>query len=297
MFDTPYQTTPCSRFVLDKITTGIRQQEISEALIEVQGAPGIALVRPGVVDFPPFQQAITKVEAPTLQHSVVIDGRKLLRGDGSPVRIDTYAHAILTARLIQRWVEGDVGVRRDFLSVGDFPVKCFASWISGTLSLRLSLDFAQTAMLRALATIYFIQLHESADGSSTALDQDRLMVRAARSLPGVDPVTLGMSVGEVPKMKNIAEFVVWVKKTLSTARTDELTVGFLYIALAASYGVEYREAVTVALEYPPIFIAMVYTATQDRGYMKTGLGRVVERCISRDNAKEFAKNVNLLLKG
>lgn len=297
MFDTPYQTTPCSRFVLDKIASGVRQQEINEALIDVPGAPGIAMVRPGVVDFPPFMQAITKVEAPTLQHSVVIDGRKLLRADGSPVRNDSYGHAVLTARLIQRWVEGDAGARRDFLSVGDFAAKCFAGWISSNLSLRLSLDFAQTAMLRSLAAIYFLQLHETVSGASTALDQDRLMVRAARVLSGVDAVSLRMAVGEVPYMPTIASFVAWVKQVLNTSRADDLTVGFVYIVLASSYGIEYREAVTVALEYPPMFIAMVYTACLDRGYMKTGLGKVVERTIRGDNAKEFIKNTNHLLKG
>jgi len=297
MFDTPYQTTPCSRFVLDKITTGIRQQEINEALIDVPGAPGVAMVRPGVVDFPPFQQAITKVEAPTLQHSVVIDGRKLLRGDGTPVRNDVYGHAVLTAKLIKLWVEGDAGVRSDFLSVGDFAAKCFAGWISSNLSLRLSLDFAQTAMLRSLATLYFLQLHMQSGAHSTPLDQDRLFVRAARSLPGVDPVSLRMAVGEVPRMETIAAFVTWVKSKLSSSRVDDFTVGFLYVVLAYSYGVEYREAVTVSLESPPIFLAMVYTACMDRGYMKTGLGKVVERTIRADNAKDYIKNVNLLLKG
>ena len=123
------------------------------------------------------------------------------------------------------------------------------------------------------------------------------MVRAARALSGVDAVTLHGVVGDIPPLPNIQSFVNWVKKILDTPRVEDLTVGYLYIALGASYGVAYREAVAISLEYPPVFIAMVYTALNDRGYSKTGLGKIVEKVISRDNHKEFIKNVNHLIKG
>lgn len=297
MFDTPYQTTPCSRFVLDKIATGIRRLEIDEKLVKVAGVEGIALVPPGVTEFQPFSQPITNKEIPTLANTVVLDGRSLLRPDGTAVRIDVFQHTILTAKLTKLWVEGDATARHDFLNVGDFALKAFTSWVSSALALRLSLDFGQTSMLRALTTIYFLQLHEAVDSHTTPLEQDRIMVRAARALAGVDPVTLHAAVGEVPPLESISDFVAWVKKVMNSPRVEQLTVGFIYIALGASYGPAYREAVAIALEYPPMFIAMVYSAVNDRGYSKTGLGKTVERVISRDNHKEFIKNVNNLIKG
>lgn len=297
MFDTPYQTTPCSRFVLDKIATGIRRLEIDDLLVKVAGVEGIALVPPGVTEFPPFLQAITNKEIPTLANTVVLDGRSLLRPDGTAVRIDVFQHAVLTAKLTKLWVQGDASVRHDFLNVGDFALKSFTSWVCSALALRLGLDFSQTTMLRALTTIYFLQLHEVVSSHTTPLEQDRIMVRAARALVGMDPITLNAAVGQIPPLKDIKDYVAWVKKVLNTPRVEDLTVGFIYIALGASYGPAYREAVAVALEYPPTFIAMVYTAVNDRGYSKTGLGKVVERVISRDNHKEFIKNVNNLTKG
>lgn len=295
MFDTPYQTTPCSRFVLDKIAMGVRKLEINESLVSVPGVDGIKLVPTGVTEFQPFLQPITRVDVSTLETSVVIDGRSLLRPDGSPVRVDQFQHTILNAKLIKLWSEGDASVRRDFLSVGDFATKSFVAWLAGAIALRLGLDLGQTAILRALTTIYYLQLHETP--GSTPLDQDRLFIRAARSLPGIDPVSLRVSIGDLPKLETITDYVKWVKAVINSPRTEDLTVGFIYIAIGFSYGPAYREAVTVALEYPPTFIAMVYTALNDRGYSKTALGKVIEKIISRDNHKEFLKNTNLLIKG
>lgn len=297
MFDTPYQTTPCSRFVLDRYINEIRRLEIDNSLVGTDGAPGLGLVAPGVASILPFNQFITKIDAPHLTHDVVGDGRSLLRPDGTVVRKDTFHHTILTGKLTRLWAMGDNNVRRDFLSVGDFATKSFAAWVTQAIVLRLGLDFGQSAILSALTTIYYLQLHHTEEVQKDPAHQDRMFVRASRTLARIDPLTLRASIGDIPVLNNIQDYVTWVQRVLQSARVEQLTVGFLYIALGASYGPAYREHVAVALEYPPTFIAMLYTAVTDRGYSKTGLGKTAEKLINRDNHKEFVKNVNHLTQG
>jgi len=295
MFETPYQTTPGSRTVLERTSAGVRRLEINENLVSMPNQPSdILLVPPGVVDFPPFQQPLTRLEIKTLEASVVLDGRSMLRADKTPVTPnDYYNHQMRYARLTKYWYEGGEAAKRDILNLGDFPIRCFVSWVSANLGVRLGLDFGQVSILRALLAIYYIQLHGVADAGGA--DRDRILTRAARALPGVDPQTLLTLVGDIPPLHSIAELINWIKKVLDSPRTEDLTTNLFWVVLYFSFPPAFREQVAVACEYPPAFIALVYSAVSERSYTKTGLGKNIERIISRQADKELIKGVNHLL--
>lgn len=296
MFETPYQTTPCMRFSLEKEAIGVRKLEIDDELLQVPGAhTGVLMVKPGTGNFPPFQQPLTKREIPTLEADLVIDGRQLLRADGQPVKQDVFNHAVVTANLTLMWMKNEESIRKDMLNLGDFPAKVFGQWLGQALSLRLSLDLGQAALLRAVTSIYYIQMYEPLPENPTDDDRDKILVRAVRSTPGVDYETLLSILGTIPRLNNLSDYIEYVKKVLDTPRTGGLNISLIYTALGYSWGPQYREAVAVALEYPPIFLALVYTTCKQHSYTKTGLGKVIERVVYRENDKEFVKNVNHLL--
>lgn len=295
MFETPYQTTPCRRFLLDKAAVGVRKLEINGELLTSPGMnAGVKIVPPGKGDFPPFAQPLTKTQIPTLESDVVLDGRQLLRADGQAVKLDTLNHAILTANLTALWITGGLAFRKDMLNLGDFPAKVFGQWLSQALTLRLSLDLGQAAMLRAVTVVYYIQLFQPLPENATDDDRDKILVRAVRSIPGVDYDTLLSVLGPIPRMNELADYVAFVKKVIDSPRTEQLDVSLIYTALGYSWGPQYREAVAVALEYPPVFFALVTTTCKQRSYSKTGLGKIIERVVKRDDDREFVKNVNHL---
>jgi hypothetical protein len=294
MFLTPYQTTPCSRYDLSKTFSGIRRLEIDSALVTAQGAPGVKLVPAGVDTFQPYGQPITKLDSPNLESSVVIDGRSLLRADRTPVKLDVYNHAVLYGHLVEMWyTQQNKGIAADLLNLGNFPAKIFINWISGPM-VRLGLEFGQMQQFRILAAVYYIQLFNPLPEHPTADDRERLLTRATRLIPGFDMVTIEQFLGEVPRLNNIRDFVKWVIEKLDTERLHNLIVDYFYSALGFNFGPQYREAVAVALEYPPAFMAMVYTACKERTYQKSGLGKIIEKLISRGDDKEFIKNMNHL---
>lgn len=296
MFQSPYQTTPTARYTLTDTANAIRKLEIGEELLSVEDHPHIKLVPPGITGFPPFRQAITRLEASTLKADVVLDGRSLVRPDGRPVKDDIYAHAILDAELTARWVDNVDGFSKDLLNLGKFAPKIFAQWISNGLSNRLSLDFGQAAVLRTLAVAYYIQLHTPLPEHPTPEDISRIVLRAARSLPGMDPLTLTKIYGEMPRLNNLQDFVNWVKVCIDSPRTDQLNVGFIYTALNYTFSPQMRETASIALEYPPAFVAMVYSSIIERGFTKFSFGKMIQEGRHQNADKEFVQALSHLLK-
>lgn len=296
MFNTPYQTTPCSRFPLDKTAAGIRKLEINEQLVHPEGSPpGVMFIPAGAGDFPPFLQPMTRNEVPNMQAEIVIDGRSLLKADGKPSRTDLFKHHCLTADLVKNWYGLGDSFKKDLLNVSEFPGKVFISWVSSAITVRLGLDFGQVSVLRILCAIYYLQLFKPLSDHPTHDELDRLLVRASRLIPGSSPTVLADMFPKIPSLNNIQDFVDWVKVALDTPRTESMTVPLLYVSLGYSWGPAFRESVAVALEYPPVFFALVYTSIQERSYVKTGLGQVVERTAYRGSERDYVKNLNHLL--
>ena len=301
MFETPYQTTPCARFKMEKTFAGIRRLDIHDELVTLPGSlTGVKAVAPGESDWPPFNQPITQVQIDNLSVPAVIDGSRLLRANGRAVTDDALAHAVLNADLTVLWLRNEKGgFRKDLLNLGTFPLKVFSNWIGNAIALRLQLDPSQAYLTKAMAVVYYIQLCTPLSEHPTADEIDVLMIRAARALPATDALTLAGVLGEIPRIRNILEFVSWVVKVLDTPRAEQLDgpagVGFIYTAVGFSWGVEYREMVAIALEYPPTFTALLYSTLASRSYKKTGLGRITDNLISRQEDREYIKNVDHLI--
>lgn len=296
MFETPYQTTPCSRYDLSNTLSSVREMEIRNELVPVPGYPNIKMVPPGLYKFQPFQQPITKIELPSMEADIIIDGRQLLRQSGQPVRTDVFDHVVLTALLTKFWYQGSAADKKELINTGPFLPRAFIQWVTKTVTQKLQFDFVQASMLRALTAIYYVQLHGPLMDPNNAAEVDKILTRAARYLPAQTSITLGRAVGDLVPLHNISDYVAWVLKVIDSPRADQLTVSWLQVALAYSWGAAYRETVAVALEYPPVFAAMVYTTAKAHSYTKTSLGMVLQDVVDRTSDKEYITSIKTLLK-
>ena len=83
-----------------------------------------------------------------------------------------------------------------------------------------------------------------------------------------------------------------MKDTGTSPRLASLNAGFLVTAIGGVwFGANARENVAVSLEYPPLFITLVYKALMDRSYHSTMLSRFVEISNRRDAGKDFTRNL------
>lgn len=297
MFDTPYQTTPCLRFSHEKAAKFIREMEIHEELLPAIGSTqGVMMVPPGKKDPLPFLQPITPNQIKALQAPAVIDGRSLLRADGTPAKTDQYNHAVLTADLSVMWCNKGKPFRKDMLDLGEFPAKVFISWLGGAITKRLGLDLGQGQSVRLLTAVYYIQLFEPLSEKPTTEEVDRLLTRTARYIPAIDYLTIAGVLGEVPRLEKLQDLLDWIVKHLDSPRTEDLNISLVYTALGYTFGPPHREAVAIAIEYPPMFIAWMYKLCLARSYTREDLGKVIDMYRGKDSDKEFVKDVQHLIK-
>lgn len=310
MFQSPLQTTACARYKLDKTTAGIKYAELNEELIQDEYNVGtlagiVTMVPPGITDFPPFGQPILKVDFPAMDSKVVIDARNLLRvADKTPLKLDVYKEAIRYATLSYLWsndISPDArGFRGRMLNLSDFPCRVFSSWTSTEISRRLGLDVSQTSLLRVIMAIYFVQSFSSTleFNKTDEAEMSRIVTRASRNVPGTLPgVVMTRLGGKIPYLGSLQDTVDYIKEVIQSPRVEQLNVAFLYTAMTYSMFPAQRETGAVALEYPPAFISLLYTALTERNANKTTLGMAAISQRSKNNDEHFIKGVELIMSG
>jgi hypothetical protein len=62
------------------------------------------------------------------------------------------------------------------------------------------------------------------------------------------------------------------------------------------FGTNAKDYIAVALEHPPTWMAIVYTAIVERTYKNSMIYRVAEKAGKRGGAEEFIKNYTALVK-
>lgn len=297
MFDTPYQTTASSRTAFTQTALQrLRSMEINGELYNVPGPFSVVAVKPGANDVLPFNLPLTQKQIPTMEASVLIDARSHLRANGEVVRKDNWEHAVRMAELTAWWIKTEPFERSSLLSNGNYALIAYSSWISSVVGKVLSLDYTQIMNVRALAAVFYMQLHMSVD-SIEGRDQDRILSRVARSLPRMDVSLLHSIVGDIPLLRDVDDFVQWVIEVLKSPRTDKLTAGVIFNAVGYAWGPAYGEQSRAAVEYPPIFVAMVYSSLIERSFSKNNMGVLLHKIVRSSEDKDFIKSINYILRG
>lgn len=301
MFMTPMQTTPARNYNMQMTVSGIKTAEINDELIPHAEHLRFKLkfVPPGNNDFPPFTQPLTRLELPSLSDAdIVIDGRSFLRvKDQTPLKEDTYRLYVNYATMVNRWAAEPVDFPRRLVNTSDYHIRMFATWLTGEVGRRLSLDPIQLAKLRTIFTIHYIQMTTDVLKDTRSKDaQMQIVTKASRTIPRSSPLLAFEMLGEdIPYLSNISDTLEWAKRILDTPRTDMLNVGFIYSLVSMSTFPALREMITVALEYPPAFIILLHNALTERGINKTQLGKVMVANKDRTTEMQFLRMVNTII--
>lgn len=296
MYITPYQTSAFGKFVFDKTGSVVRRLEIDEQLIKLDPSGKILAIPRSVVDIPPFTMWLTKEEIPGLKTNVVVDGRPFLKEDGTSAKADVSNFYILGGGLISNWMENGSS---DIRAVGgDFLIKLYAQWMRNGLTQRLGLDFSQTYLVQAVMTIFYLQLHTPLTTNSSGQEVDRILNRAARTLPSTDPMTLLDRLGgELVPLNTLEEALAWCREISESPRMEGLTLALARTVVGRAWPIQYREVSNAAVEYPPLFAAMVYHSLKSRGFIRTELGDMIKKSVRPQDATNFTNSMDRLLKG
>jgi hypothetical protein len=283
IYRTPYDTTQCDGFEPGVLKTQaqLKAADAMGALCYV--APNMVLVQDGDArrdNIPGFTHPMVidaklnnEQERPRIAADVRPFGAWNRNQDAFLVRDKSQMDmALLRLRLSSIWLTADRAYLRN---VSPIPVKMFASWISESLQRKFAIDPLEQMRISILAGI----LYNSNFSDDTDLDENE-RVRLAASLGrdlGIEVKEILAVVDEFPVLASVDEFCKAAVK-LGGIRLAELNRGLLYGSVAGAwFGYNYKEVLTTALEHPPTWLAVVYTAGNDRTYLRTGLSDLFKR--------------------
>lgn len=316
MYQTPYETTTLSNYNVIEIKNKIEQDLV---IGEMSYKPLLDMYRyaneniltindsENTMHIPLFSQPLIVNTKPTTNGSeynaMIIDCRGFTSvsrvGVTSVKKPAQYKNHLIGAVLSNYWyLDGNVSM----YNFCKFPTKVFSSWITGTLASKLNLDALSQVRTSAIVAYYFICLFHNYPeyGENNLLDEDELYsigikVGYATGLKSHDAMEM---IRNIPTMSNINDLSSALKQHGGSDRYKQLNITLIYMLLGR-FGMNglTPETVIASIEYPPLFMTMVYIAATERGYNKSNIGNVVHNLRNMTDVKTFIQEVGTILQG
>lgn len=317
IFRTAYDTSACKGYVLTKVRHGVEEViarsyvghiEIPDLkLTGWSGEPLLALVADTsntmVPAFAyPIERELSAAElgASREMHDrtgVVTDLRpytKAVRDGawdikdriGNPSEYNLHAsEAVLT----YYWLNNEP---QHLLTLSKLPMQIYADWISQQLRNRYSLD-PNEQMKVAVISAFFYNCLFVKEGTIGEHEKYRLAGAIARAINVSADVVVSI-LQNVEQIDNVEGLCNAIKDVLQNVRLEGLTHGMLYEIVGRSWYGNSVEAMAIALEHPPTWIAYLRAACTDRSYKNTFIQKLLQHKKASD-LDQFTKAFHNIL--
>lgn len=316
MYRAPYETTTLSNYDVTKIKNEIEQDlvagrlDLTPLMGDVPYASNHVLTindAEKTAHIPLFSQPLIVNTHPATNdpknNRMVIDCRGYTatsrEGIVTVKKPAQYKNHLIAAALSTYWYfDGTVSM----FNLSKFPTKVFSNWITGTLTNKLNLDELSQVRTSAIVAYYFICMFNEYPGFNEGylLDDDQLYVTGikvgyATGLKVHDAIDM---IRNIPTMSNINDLSSALKVHGGSDRYRQLNTALLYMLLGR-FGMNGMtpETVVASVEYPPLFLAMVYIASTERGYNKSNIGNIVHNLRNMGDVKTFVNETRDILQG
>lgn len=196
----------------------------------------------------------------------------------------------IQAQLALDWHHGYQGRIRDLSPLG---LMVYSHWMGENVAKRFALDALQQLQVSVFAAIFYINNFwdkTSADSEDTAY-----LLSAITRTCGYRHSDVVDIIETHPIIKDLEELCEVIKSFTQSVRLEDLNPATLTGVLVGSwYGNAGRELVGVALEYPPVWLTLLFQALSNRGFKKAGLTQIIERNSYRKYHKEFVQSMAYL---
>lgn len=189
------------------------------------------------------------------------------------------------AVLSLKWLaEGPASIKNGL----QFAGTVFASWLSETISKAYALDFKDQTIL-AIVTSYYYQSLFYEESVFDDNIKEKMAIHTIKSTMAPSQLVLDIF-DKMPKIESLDDYCVAAIAAVENVRLKNFNVPMLLTMVRNSwYGTNSKDVISVALEHPPTWIAIVFAALNERTYRSSAVYRVAERLGKRGNADEFAK--------
>lgn len=169
-----------------------------------------------------------------------------------------------------------------------FAQVVFSSWLSDNLTKRFGLDLGDSLKLKTLALIYFNSLFTD---NFTKEDVEKLIVKYKSDFFTTEELILDVYEKVGNSLTNIESFCSACYTVTGNIRLKGFSTSVLGTIISNSwYGLNSKENIMVSLEYPPVFISLVYNALTNKGFSKSYLSQLVAKLDKKNKGDEFKKH-------
>lgn len=277
MFKSPYSTRACKSHQMDDIYTDLKTMMI-------QGDIGVSPIGQRddvlVIDerqshIRPFAHPIPMLRS-NGENVVIYDARGISRLDKTSGSLKVTKELIfsdlIATLMLRTWLDTD---GKDLLNLGEIAIKAFAKAFSENVGRRTKLDITSMMYIEIVAGYYYCCLHLREDLFDDG-DKMKLIKRVSRSL-GYPESTVESTIHDVPYLGSIESLTQAIATSGRSVILEKINPGYIYTLLGGLwFGPHAREVAAVSLEYPPVFVAMVYMITIDKSYRKTILSNILD---------------------
>lgn len=303
MFLSPYQTTACSATAgLPSMQDALKRAFVHDdlppaATLKGHVIPDVYMVPPYVKDVKPFSLPLP-FELPGGKSGVAIDVRGITKLVGDRqlkvVSGGEYEGAVLRAALTKAWIDGGAGEMRRW---NDISARVFIRLLSEALVRRLGLSpLDQQGVVVATGLLYYANFHDFEKGPMTQDDMERVGVAVARSTRISPQTVVSMLDSGVPQVSSLEGYCEALRYIVKNPRLEKLDPAFIVTLMGGVwFGGQARVLTAVALEYPPVWLGLIYQALTDRSFHNAGLTKMVETENRGNAGAQFIRDVGSYL--
>lgn len=300
MINSPWNSSVLKQHPTATLVNEIVQVQISGRGIHTED--GVQIITPYAEKVPPFIQPLTGAEfGERVFDGVVIDGRSFtkkhptLPGEIIINNTTQFAISLRIAQLTRFW-QAYPDNRLDLMRTGDLPAQVFIAWMSYAITSKLGLDEETSRVLQILTAIYYAHLYHDTEEATSARGKEKI-VRVVNRWTRHPLELIQSTVDDAGYLDTLFDYVDAVKKAFAhNTRVSQVNVGLLVSSLNNSwFGFGAQETVAVAMEYPPIFLALVEAGLNSRAFKNTRLNQVAERFSRGSAGTDFLRNLAVLV--
>jgi hypothetical protein len=194
---------------------------------------------------------------------------------------------IVRMKAIWHWQSNSRGPQ-DLLNLSPVPMRIFARWLTESVARRIGLGYDAVPRYLVYASwFYFCQFFEESQMSD---DLRMIAINKISSQGKLARNIVSDVLADAPFIKDVDKFVAHSQDVVGA---DELSLvdvkTLITLAGSAWFGQNAKEAGGVALEFPPMFMSMLYGSLGNRAYRNTAIGTIADRKDYKQDAPIFLR--------
>lgn len=287
----PHQTSIARGRKVEEIRQLLQRLEITGDLVPLENSKIFGLTEGNEV--PPFIHPLT-FQTRNKEVGVAVDLRPYVNSkDPTMISVSNrgeYTLQVTRAQLTYTWIHLP---RKYFANVLDTTMKLFVKWVSTQIAKRYSLRPQDIVIMDIVIAVYYAYLlnDEKEIDEMGRLNLVNRISKVFKYQAGfINETILDMT----SPIENVEGLCNAIKFKTQSVRLKDLNAGVLYTLISRSwFGHNAPEILAAALEHIPTFYALIYTASNESLYRKTGFTQTIDVVLKNDklNAAQGIKNL------